>query len=236
MANSHMRLVEPQVSHMNEWVVSNLPFPYSSTLVIYAQSDSGGCGKLIVLGFKNAEDNEATEQKTEQIAPASSPGLVHHPKMGARCYTPLGVFESPTDSKSDPAGPIAVNAPAAKIRGFGTSSKDASTVDCSSGRMSPFAAGVAGKPRTQRPGKSTDEATTDKGKDNQSRPTPSYQPVRQELPCDSDSEGVRVVISSVKYPQPRIDHRTMNTHFCNVTQLRRSTATGAWPSQLMEMG
>ena len=84
--------------------------------------------------------------------------------------------------------------------------------------MSPSAAGVAGKPRTQRPGKSADEATKDKGKDNKSRTTPAYQPVRQELPCDSDSEGVRAVISSVKYLQPRIDDRTMNAHFCNVTQ------------------
>ncbi len=84
--------------------------------------------------------------------------------------------------------------------------------------MRPSAAGFAGKPRTQRPGKLADEATKDKGKDNKSRPTPSYQPVRQELPCYSDSEGVRAVISSVKYAQPRIDHRTMNTHFCDVTQ------------------
>jgi len=172
----------------------------------------------LVAGFINAEDNKATEQKTEQTAPASSPGLVHHPKMGAESYTLLSVFESPTDSNSGPAGPIAVNAPAAKIRGFGTSSKDISTADYSRGRMSPSAAGVAGKPRTQRPGKSADEATKDKGKDNMSGPTPSYQPVRQELPCDSDSEGVRAVISAVNYPQPRTDHRTMNAHFCNVTQ------------------
>ncbi len=102
--------------------------------------------------------------------------------MGAESYTLLNVFESPTDSNSCPTGPIAVNAPAAKIRGFGTSSKDTSTVDYNSGRMSPSAAGVAGKPRTQRPGKSADEATKDKGKDNTSGPTPSYQPVRQELP------------------------------------------------------
>jgi hypothetical protein len=205
-------------SKPHEWMVSNLLSPYSSTLAMHAQSDSGGCGKLIVSGFINAEDNKATEQKTEQTAPASSPGLVHHPKMGAESYTLLSVFESPTDSNSGPAGPIAVNAPAAKIRGFGTSSKDISTADYSSGRMSPSAAGVAGKPRTQRPGKSADEATKDKGKDNMSGPTPSYQPVRQELPCDSDSEGVRAVISAVKYPQPRTDHRTMNAHFCNVTQ------------------
>ena len=205
-------------SKPHEWMVSNLLSPYSSTLAMHAQSDSGGCGKLIVLGFINAEDNKATEQKTEQTAPASSPGLVHHPKMGAESYTLLSVFESPTDSNSGPSGPIAVNAPAAKIRGFGTSSKDISTADYSRGRMSPSAAGVAGKPRTQRPGKSADEATKDKGKDNMSGPTPSYQPVRQELPCDSDSEGVRAVISAVKYPQPRTDHRTMNAHFCNVTQ------------------
>jgi hypothetical protein len=205
-------------SKPHEWMVSNLLSPYSSTLAMHAQSDSGGCGKLIVSGFINAEDNKATEQKTEQTAPASSPGLVHHPKMGAESYTLLSVFESPTDSNSGPAGPIAVNAPAAKIRGFGTSSKDISTADYSRGRMSPSAAGVAGKPRTQRPGKSADEATKDKGKDNMSGPTPSYQPVRQELPCDSDSEGVRAVISAVKYPQPRTDHRTMNAHFCNVTQ------------------
>jgi hypothetical protein len=84
--------------------------------------------------------------------------------------------------------------------------------------MSPSAAGIAGKPRTQRPGKSADEATKDKGKDNKSRPTPSYQPVRQELPCDSDSEGVLTVISSVKHQQQRIDHQTINVHFCDVTQ------------------
>ena len=205
-------------SKPHEWMVSNLLSPYSSTLAMHAQSDSGGCGKLIVSGFINAEDNKATEQKTEQTAPASSPGLVHHPKMGAESYTLLSVFESPTDSNSGPAGPIAVNAPAAKIRGFGTSSKDISTADYSRGRMSPSAAGVAGKPRTQRPGKSADEATKDKGKDNMSGPTPSYQPVRQELPCDSDSEGVRAVISAVNYPQSRTDLRTMNAHFCNVTQ------------------
>jgi hypothetical protein len=143
----------------------------------------------------NAEDNKATEQKTEQTAPASSPGLVHHPKMGARSYTLPSVFEQPTDSNSGPAGPIAVNTPAAKIRGFGTSSKSTLTVD-HSGRMIPSAAGVAGKPRTQRPGKSADEATKDKGKDNKPRPTPLYQPVRQELPCFSDSEGVCAVIST----------------------------------------
>jgi hypothetical protein len=194
-------------------MVSNLLSPYSSTLAMHAQSDSCGCGKLIVSGFINAEDNKATEQRPEQTALASSLGLVHHPNMGAESYTLLSVFESPTDSNSGPAGPIAVNAPAAKIRGFGTSSKDTSTVDYSRGRMSPSAAEIAGKPRTQRPGKSADEATKDKGKDNKCKPTPSYQPVRQELPCYSDSEGVRAVISSVKYQQPRIDHRTTNTHF-----------------------
>ncbi len=84
-----------------------------------AQSDSGGCGKLIFSGFINAEDNKATEQKTEQTAPASSPGLVHHPKVGARSYTLPSVFEQLTDSNSGPAasGPIAVDGPAAKIRG-----------------------------------------------------------------------------------------------------------------------
>ncbi len=98
----------------------------------------------------NADDNKATEQTTEQTAPAFSTGLVHHPKMGAtsRSYTLPSVFEPLTDSNSGPAGPIAVHAPAAKIRGFGTRSKDTSTVDHSSGRMSASASGVAGKPRT----------------------------------------------------------------------------------------
>ena len=129
-------------SKPHEWMVSNLLSPYSSTLAKHAQSDSGGCGKLIVSGFINAEDNKATEhsrpahqqlpligrqrrqtrsgasmargprffspavqsapwsyesssndvqmmlmqEKTEQTAPASSPGLVHHPKMGAESY------------------------------------------------------------------------------------------------------------------------------------------------------
>jgi hypothetical protein len=117
------------------------------------------------------------QQKTEQTASASSPGLVNHPKMGAqppqaRSYTLLSVFEPQTgvtDSNSGPTGPIAVNAPAAKIRGLGTSCNGTSTVDHSSGRMSPSAAG-AGKPRTQRPGKSADEATKDKGKNNLTSP------------------------------------------------------------------
>jgi hypothetical protein len=141
--------------------------------------------------------------------------------MEARRDTLPSVFELPIDSNSGPDGPIAVNAPAAKILGVGTSSKGTFTVDYSCGRMSPSAAGVAGKPRTQRPGKSTNEATKDKGlkgKDNKSRPTPSFQPVRQELPCDSDSEGARAVISSVKHQQPQINHQTMNAHLCDVTQ------------------
>jgi hypothetical protein len=117
-------------------MVSNLLSPYLSTLAIHAQSDSGGCGKLIILGFINAEDNKATEQKTEQTAPACSQGLVHHPKMEASSYTLTSVFDPPTDSNSGPAGPIAVNAPPAEIRGFGTSSKDTSTVDHSSRRES----------------------------------------------------------------------------------------------------
>jgi hypothetical protein len=51
-----------------------------------AQNDSGRCEKLIVSGFINAEVNEATEQKTEQMALGSSPGLAHHPRMGATGY------------------------------------------------------------------------------------------------------------------------------------------------------
>ncbi len=100
-------------SKPHEWMVGNLQSTYSSTLAMHTQSDSCGCGKLIVSGFilVNAEDNKATEQKTEQTAPAaSSPGLVHHPKMGARSYNLPSVFESQTDSNSGPAGP---NAPAA---------------------------------------------------------------------------------------------------------------------------
>ncbi len=75
----------------NQWMVSNLLSP-SSTLAMQAQSDYGGCGKLIVSGFINAKDNEATEQTTELTAPASSPGFVHHPKMGGRICTLPSVF------------------------------------------------------------------------------------------------------------------------------------------------
>ncbi len=58
-------------SKPHEWMVCNLLSPYSSTLAMHAQSDSGRCGKLIVLGFINAEDNKATEQKTQQTALAA---------------------------------------------------------------------------------------------------------------------------------------------------------------------
>ncbi len=104
------------------------------------------CGKLIESEFINAEDNEATEHKTEQMALGSFPGLAHHPKMRASNYILPRVFEPPSDSKLGPTGTIAVNDPAAKLRG--TSSKGTSkTSDCHSGRMRPSAAGVAGKPQ-----------------------------------------------------------------------------------------
>jgi hypothetical protein len=77
-----------------EWMVSNLLSPYSSTLRFQAQNGSGGFGKLIVWGFINAEDNDATEQKTEQMALGSFPGLAHHPKMGASSYIPPRVLNS----------------------------------------------------------------------------------------------------------------------------------------------
>jgi hypothetical protein len=63
-------------------MVSNLLSPYSSTLAMQAQNGSGGCGKLTVSGSINAEDSEATEHKTDQMALGSSPGLAHDPKMG----------------------------------------------------------------------------------------------------------------------------------------------------------
>ncbi len=44
-------------SKPHEWMVSNLLSPYSNTLAMHVQSDSCRCGKLIVLGFINAEDN-----------------------------------------------------------------------------------------------------------------------------------------------------------------------------------
>jgi hypothetical protein len=173
--------------------------------------------EIIVLGFINTEGNEAAEQKTEQTAPGSSPGLIYHPKMGASSYIPPRVFEPQSDSELGPAGPIALNDPAAKLRG--TSSKGTSkTADHRSGRMSlsQAAARVAGKPRIQRPGKFTCEATKGKGKDNTSWQASSYLPVSQELPFDSDSEGARAVIASVEHQQPRTDHQTKNMHCCNL--------------------
>ncbi len=77
----------------HEWMMSNLLSPYSRTLGMQARNDSGGCGKRTVSGFINAEDNEATEQKTKQMAVATSPGLAHHPKMGATS-APLDLLQS----------------------------------------------------------------------------------------------------------------------------------------------
>jgi hypothetical protein len=91
-------------SKPHEWMVRNLLSPYPSTLAMHAQSDSGACGKLIVSEFINAEDNKATEvteQKTEQTAPASSPGLVHHPKVGSRSYTQYGNWSSAQSANGD---------------------------------------------------------------------------------------------------------------------------------------
>jgi hypothetical protein len=67
--------------------------------------------------------------------------------------------------------------------------------------------GVAGKPRFQRPGKFTCEAIKGKGKDDTFWPAPLYQPVHQELPFDSDSEGAPTVITPVEHQQQQIDPR-----------------------------
>jgi hypothetical protein len=123
---------------------------------------------------------------TEQMALGSSPGLAHYPKMELLATSFQEFLDHRKISKLGPAGPIAVNDPAAKIRG--TSCKGTpKAADRHSGRMSPSAAGVASKPRIQRPGKFTCEATKGKGKDDKSWPAPSYLAVRQELPFDSDS-------------------------------------------------
>ncbi len=163
------------------------------------------------------------EKKAEQLAPDSSPGLAHHPKMGAYSYTPLSVFEQPSDIKTgpegDPAGSIAVNTRAVEPRG--TSSK--STSDPCHGCTSPFIAGVAGKPRIQRPSKFAVAATKDKAKDKEQRTAPSHLPVRQELPFDSDSEGASATIASVrKHPPPRTNYQPTIAHY------RIDTRNGDW--------
>ena len=58
LADGQLAHATPSKPH--EWMVSNLLSPYSSTLAMHAQSDSGGCGKLIVLGFKNQDEQDKT--------------------------------------------------------------------------------------------------------------------------------------------------------------------------------
>ena len=187
-----------------EWMVSNPLSPNPSTVAMQAQDGFGRYGNLIVTGLITPEDNEASEKKAEQLALDSSSGLAHLSRMGAYNYTLPSVFEPPSDSKSgqegDPAVPIPVNTPSVEPRG--TSRK--STSDLCRGCTSPFVAGVAGKPRIQRLREFADTATKGKAKDKEPRPAPSYLPVRQELPSDSDSEAASATIASVrKHPPPR---------------------------------
>jgi len=210
-------------SKPHEWMVSNPLSPNQSTVAAQAQNGFGRYGKLIVTGLINPEDYEVAEKKAEQLAPDSSPGLAHHPKMGAYSFTPLSVFEPPSDIKpgpeGDPTGPIAVNTRAVEPRG--TSSK--STSDPCHGCTSPFVAGVAGKPRIQRPREFAVAATKDKAKDKEPRTAPLHLPVRQELPFDSDSEGASATIASVrKHPPPRTNYQPMIAHY------RIDTRNGDW--------
>jgi hypothetical protein len=211
----------PSTPH--EWMVSNPLSPNPSTVAMQAQKDFVRYKKLITKGLINPEDNEATEKKAEQLALDSSAGLAHHPKMGAYSYTLPCVFESPSDSQPGqegaPAEPIAVNTPAVEPRG--TSSK--STSDPCHGCTSPFVAGVAGKPRIQRPREFAVAATKDKAKDKEPRTAPLHLPVRQELPFDSDSEGASATIASVrKHPPPRTNYQPMIAHY------RIDTRNGDW--------
>ena len=201
-------------SKPHEWMVSNPLSPNPSTVAAQAQNGFGRYGKLIVTGLINPEDYEVAEKKAEQLAPDPSPGLAHHPKMGAYSFTPLSVFEPPSDIKpgpeGDPAGPIAVNTRAVEPRG--TSSK--STSDPCHGCTSPFVAGVAGKPRIQRPREFAVAATKDKAKDKEPRTAPLHLPVRQELTFDSDSEGASATIASVrKHPPPQTNYQPMIAHY-----------------------
>ena len=66
---------------------------------------------------------------------------------------------------------------------------------------------------------SPDTATKDKAQDKEPRLAPSYLPVRQELPSDSDSEGASATIVSVrKHPLPRTNYRQMIAHYSINTQ------------------
>ncbi len=99
-----------------------------------------------------------------------------------------------------------------------------STSDLCHRCTSPFVTGVAGKPRIQRPRGFTDTATKDKAKDKEPslRQGPSYLPVLQEQPFDSDSKGASATIALVRKHQqqrtnylPMIAHYRINTRNCD---------------------
>jgi hypothetical protein len=78
----------------------------------------------------------------------------------------------------------------------------------------PFVTGAAGKPRTQRPRGFANIATKDKAKDKEPRPAPSYLPVRQVQPFNSDSEGASATIALVrKHPPERTNYWLMIVHY-----------------------
>ncbi len=81
----------------------------------------------------------------------------------------LNILTANQVQRGVPAEPIAVNTPA--VEPWGTSSK--STSKLCSGCTSPIVAGVAGKPRLQRPRGFAYTATKDKAKDKEPRPAPS---------------------------------------------------------------
>ncbi len=51
---------------------------------------------------QGSADNEATENKAEQLALDSSSRLAHYPKMGNSSHTLLSVFEPLSNSKPGP--------------------------------------------------------------------------------------------------------------------------------------
>ena len=76
---------------------------------------------------------------------------------------------------------------------------------------------------SQRLRECADTATRDKDMDKEPRPAPSYLPARQDPPSDSDSEGARATIASVrKHPPPRTNYLPMIAHY------RIDTRNGDW--------
>ncbi len=180
--HNHYDLADGQLAHAaggtpskpHEWMVSNLLSPYSSTLAMHAQSDSGGCGKPIVSGFKNQDEQDKTCIAHAGLASIKD-GVLHMqcPRPAHQQLPLIGRQRRQTRSGASMARGTRVFSPAVQSAPW---SYESTSNDV---QMMPDDDGIRGHVNDEGPSRSRTPPTSPVHAGSSQSPPPSAHPMRQ---------------------------------------------------------